>query len=186
MNDTLPIQGRISIISFANLAKAYEIERVPFRSKSDILWRAVEQLSIMYRYKLGDELTAFETIEDAVNYLSSIGIELGSNNRARRTVEKRISTESYFLETGELPPKPLTMKQIRKDGSSGIDMATIRQQAEEIARSKSWQDVEVEGIEDSPSLLSPEERAERTAEEDRLMKQKQKEAIMGMKREKEE
>jgi hypothetical protein len=186
MNDTLPIQGRISIISFANLAKAYEIERVPFRSKSDILWRAVEQLSIMYRYKLGDELTAFETIEDAVNYLSSIGIELGSNNRARRTVEKRISTESYFLETGELPPKPLTMTQIRKTGSSGVDMATIRQRAEEIARSQSWQHVEVEGAEVSPSLLSPEERAERTAEEDRLMKQKQKEAIMGMKREKEE
>ena len=81
---TISIAGRLDICSFATLARAYEEEGMRMRSKSDILWQAVEQLSAAYSAK--DKQEPFTDVREAVEYMESIGIPLVTNMRVLREV----------------------------------------------------------------------------------------------------
>jgi hypothetical protein len=100
MHDTISIQGRISISAFASLTRAYIKEGHSIRTKSDVLWRAVEQLSLMYAKK--HNTPAFASIPDALEFMESIGMSLGTNPRAQRTIMQALADESHFLEVGEV------------------------------------------------------------------------------------
>lgn len=84
MEKTISIQGRVEIISLATLARAYEEGGLRLRSKSDILWHAIEQLSAAYQ-KQG--IVPFETVEDALSYMESLRIPLATSARTRREVQ---------------------------------------------------------------------------------------------------
>ena len=128
MHKTISVQGRVDITSLATLARAYLHEGHNIKSKSDILWRAVEQLSIMYCRKHGTE--AFATIPDALEYMESIGLSLGTNSRAQKAILQAQSDESYFMEFGEDVPAVTTKKSL-----SQMTPEEMQTAAERIARS---------------------------------------------------
>jgi hypothetical protein len=97
MEKTIPVPGRVSVCSFATLARAYEAEGIRLRSKSDILWQAVEQLAMLYSKKQGTE--PFTDVYDAVEYMDSIGLPLATNktvDRAIRTAAQRQNLDMDF------------------------------------------------------------------------------------------
>lgn len=97
---TISIQGRIEICSIASLTRAYLREGHALRSKSDVLWRAVEQLSLMYERK--HEEPRFSDVAEAIEYMDKIGLSLGTNARAMKSVLQATADETYFKETGEV------------------------------------------------------------------------------------
>ena len=130
MHETISIQGRIRITSFATLARAYMQEGHTIKTKSDVLWRAVEQLALLYSRKHGTE--AFDSIPDALEYLDSVGLSLGTNSRAQKTILQAQSDEAYFLETGERVGRPTTKATLEDVHMSPED---LRSAAERIAAS---------------------------------------------------
>lgn len=128
MHKTIPIVGRISITTFASLVRAYEKEGYHIRSKSDVLWRAVEQLSALYERKHG--IDAFTSTIEALDYLDSIGLSLGSNSRVQKAVLQARCDEEYFVEYGEEVPAMTTKKQL-----SQMTPEEMQAAAERIARS---------------------------------------------------
>jgi hypothetical protein len=99
MHKTISIQGRIDICSFATLARAYKKEGNLTRTKSDVLWRAVEQLAALYSRK--HDVEAFTSIPAAIAFLDIIDMPLGTNTRAQRSLLQAEADEAFFLETGE-------------------------------------------------------------------------------------
>ena len=149
MHKTIPMVGRISITTFASLVRAYEKEGYHIKSKSDVLWRAVEQLSALYERKHGIE--AFTSITDALEYLDFAGLSLGTNSRVQKAVLQAKADESYFMEYGEDVPTHTTKKQLSQMSSS-----EMRAAAEKIARALIPDKVE--------SARTPAEQAEIDAE----------------------
>jgi hypothetical protein len=118
MHKTISIQARVSITSFAELARALQYEGAGIRSKSDILWRAVEQLAWMYNRK--HEVEPFASVHEAIEYMDSIGISLHTNPRATKALLQAAADEAYFRETGSLPPNVMMKKDMLKAERDGM------------------------------------------------------------------
>lgn len=99
MHTTIPIASRVSVQSFATLVRAYEKEGVHLRSKSDVLWRAVEQLSIMYCRK--HEIEPIASVREAMDYMEMIGLPLATNSRSVTALVQAEADEAYLVESGE-------------------------------------------------------------------------------------
>jgi len=81
---TVSIAGRIDICSMATVARGYLERGVRIRSRSDLLWQAVEHVAaIMVKT---EESEAFTDVREATNYLRAIGLTLETNQRALRSV----------------------------------------------------------------------------------------------------
>jgi len=120
---TMSIAGRLDICSFATLARAYEDEGMRMRSKSDILWQAVEQLAKAYCEK--QEVQPFTEIRDAVEYMSSIGISLETNLRAIREISSakifQDAGEDYGIRSLSGNAKNISMRGIRREEKLSLD-----------------------------------------------------------------
>jgi hypothetical protein len=110
MHKTISIQGRVDICSFATLTRELEAEGIMVRSKSDIVWRAIEMLAGMYSRK--HQTVGFTSIPDAIDYMDRIGIPLGTNSRVQKSIVQASADESFFLETGEDVGRVTTKKSI--------------------------------------------------------------------------
>lgn len=175
-HETIPIQGRIDIKSFAALARAYATEHVPFRTKSDILWMAVEQLAAMYMQK--HETGQFETMADALEFLDSVGVPLGTNYRTRQNVAQSLAAESFYQETGQdVTFRPVTVRPPRQKAGKPQE-PSLREKAEAIAMQ-----LRQEGK--IPAAVvsgdDPNARAEALAQRDADFQAQQKAAILMMK-----
>lgn len=129
MHETIPIPTRLKITSFATLVRAYEERGMHLRSKSDVLWRAVEQLVYFYS-KQGTE--AFTSVPEAVSYLESVGLSLATNSRSTRYILKAIADEAYLMEAGERVGRTITKASPEEEHMSPED---LRAAAERIAES---------------------------------------------------
>jgi len=118
MHKTVSVQARVSITSFAELARAYEKEGAGCRSKSDVLWHAVEQLAWLYNRKHGVE--PFASVVEAIDYMETIGMSLHSNPRATKALLQAAADEAYFKETGSLPPNVMMKKGMLKAERDGM------------------------------------------------------------------
>lgn len=165
-HSTISVQGRVEICSIASLTRALLTEGAQIRSKSDVIWRAVEQLSLMYEKKHGEP--RFADPAEAMEYMDRVGLSLGTNARAMKALFQAQADQAFFEETGERFSGFLN-KEGRTVGA-GPDMAALRKQAEEIAR-RMREEGEIE-----TSSITPEEREEK----DRELLRKQREAILGM------
>lgn len=94
---TVSIQARVDIVSFANLVKVYENSGIRLRSKSDAIWQVVEQMVALMEREERIEDKA-ETVEDAVRYLDSINLSVGTNRRATKDLVKALADESAKTE----------------------------------------------------------------------------------------
>ncbi len=112
MDKTISLAARVDICSIATLAKAYTIERMFMRSKSDILWQAVEQLSALYCRKL--EIQPFEDIQEAIDFMDSINLSLRTNDRVRRSLVKAAGLQAIQKDFGDIPIMRVTKGQ-KKD-----------------------------------------------------------------------
>jgi len=119
---TVPIQGRIDVVSFANLVQAYENEGIHLRSKSDVLWQAVEQLVRLY--VRGDKIEPISSVREAIDYLDSIGLSLGTNGRAYRALIQAESDESRRLE-GWTEEKRVTKRQLVEEDPVDVNAAIL-------------------------------------------------------------
>jgi len=124
MHKTIPIQGRLSICSFASLVRAYEREGVRLHSKSDVLYRAVEQLSALYARK--HEVEPFADVREAIEYLEAVGLSLGTTERMALQLRKVEADAAYFAETGEEIGRPITKKQLSQMSPEELRAAAER------------------------------------------------------------
>lgn len=136
---TISIAGRLDICSFATLARSYEDEGMRMRSKSDILWQAVEQLSAAYCEKRGEE--PFTDVREAIEYMESIGIPLVTNMRAlRETTSAKIYQDAgddygvdVLYEQAEATARRKEVKR-RLNKRGGISIDSDRARYEEAVR----------------------------------------------------
>jgi hypothetical protein len=91
------IQGRIDLCSFATIAKAYRQRGYVATTKSDLMWRAVEDLAVLAE-KSGVE--RFTSLEEALAYLTSIGLEIGTSTRVRGELYKDLVKQTGLAEYG--------------------------------------------------------------------------------------
>ena len=100
---TVTVSGRVEICSLASVARAYEKEGLLLRSKSDILWQAIEQLSLLYSKKHGIE--PFADVREAAFYMKTIGLPLDTSTRTIRDIATakvcQDAEEDYGLESLE-------------------------------------------------------------------------------------
>jgi len=137
---TISIAGRFDICSFATLARCYEDEGMRMRSKSDILWQAVEQLASAYCNKRGEE--PFTDIREALEYMDSIGIPLDTNMRALREVTSakiyQDSGEDYgieqlYAEAETVAIRHRRRKKLSRLNSNGVDIDDNRARYKEVS-----------------------------------------------------
>lgn len=119
---TIPIQSRLNICTFATLARAYEREQMHARTKSDIVWRAVEQITAYY-CKV-HEVEPFTDVREAIDYMNTIGMPLGTNNRSNLMLIQAEADEALALEGGAISRR-VTKGELtgRKKEKSFLDMS---------------------------------------------------------------
>uniref|UniRef100_A0A6M3JCR7 Uncharacterized protein n=1 Tax=viral metagenome TaxID=1070528 RepID=A0A6M3JCR7_9ZZZZ len=114
---TMVVPGRVEICSFASLVRAYEKEGLRLRSKSDVIWQAVEQLVVMYARKHGEE--PFVDIREAVTYMTQIGMPLDTCTRAIQSIATakicQDAAEDYGLENLQTMMRKVTLTSMRKN-----------------------------------------------------------------------
>jgi hypothetical protein len=167
MHKTIPIMGRLQITTFATLVRAYETEGIRVHSKSDAIWHAVEHIAAMYTHKHGTE--AFTDVREAIDYLDSVGLSLGTSTRAISQLSKIEADEAYFLETGMEVPKPFNKKQ-------ALSQSDLRILAERIAPSIK---IEPATTIEAHAEQTPEQRAAQAAERDRATKEAIRQMMQG-------
>lgn len=99
-HETVPVASRVKIKSLALLTRAYIEDGVHLRSKSDVLWRAVEQLAAFYSRR--DGIPAFGSVREAGDYMESVGMPLGTNERSAGSLLRAEADEALMAEGGEL------------------------------------------------------------------------------------
>lgn len=175
---TINIQSRVEICSIASLTRAYIKEGHTLRSKSDIIWRAIEQLSLMYERK--HEEDRFSDPVEAIDYMERVGLSLGTNARTMKALQQAQADHSYFAETGEVFSGFRTTKGKMVGGGAGPDMAALREMAEENARRIGWE-APASGGQDTPIADIPvEQRASLREERDKDFLQQQRDLIASM------
>ena len=110
------IQGRIDLCSFATIAKAYRQRGYIANTKSDLMWRAVEDMAVLAE-KAGIE--RFTSLEEALIYLTSIGLEIGTSTRVRGELYKDMIKYTGLAEFGS--DAIFDEKTITKGATSRID-----------------------------------------------------------------
>lgn len=95
--NSINVQARLDICTVATLAKAYIQEGVLIRSKSDLIWKAVEQLVAMYVSK---GAVCYTDVYDALEYLNSIGLYLDSSRRTTRQVQSAQVNQNAISDFG--------------------------------------------------------------------------------------
>lgn len=95
---TINIQARLDIITIANLTKIYADKDIVVRSKSDLVWRAVEQLTTMYIEK--GAIVPFSDVYTALEYLKSRNLQIDTSARTRRQVMNAMATTSLEADFG--------------------------------------------------------------------------------------
>lgn len=104
MPATISVPGRVDICSFATLVRGYIEAGLFLRSKSDVLWQAVEELSRVVE-KRGT--ARFTDVADAVAYLDSVHLSLKTSERAVRSImsaeQQQVAAEDFGLGRFEGP-----------------------------------------------------------------------------------
>jgi Mg-chelatase subunit ChlI len=117
MEKTIPVPSRVNVCSFATLARAYEAEGIRLRSKSDILWQAVEQLATLYSRKQGIE--PFTDIYEAVEYMERIGLPLATNKTVDRAIRTAAQMQNLEGDFGVSSTGYSTKKGLQKEEREG-------------------------------------------------------------------
>ena len=124
---SMTVAGRVEICSFATLVRAYEREGLRLRSKSDTIWQAVEQLTVMYSKKHNTE--PFTDIREAVSYMMQIGMPLDTCTRAMQSIATakicQDAAEDYGLETLQTMMKKVTLTSMRKNSVTASPSAAL-------------------------------------------------------------
>lgn len=82
--DSINIQARLDICTLASLARVYVEDGNILRSKSDLVWKAVEQIFSLYEEE-GRE--RFTDVYEAIAFLRKLGLTLDTNNRTKRQIQ---------------------------------------------------------------------------------------------------
>lgn len=96
MEKSVNVQTRLNICTLASLARAYSAEGAFVKSRSDLVWKAVEQVMNLYESK---GAVRFTDVYDALSYLDSVGLHLDTSKRTRRQVQSAMvgqNAESDF------------------------------------------------------------------------------------------
>lgn len=107
------MQARIDLCSFATIVKGYADRGMQPRTKSDMLWRIVEDMAVLAE-RSGVE--RFTSVAEANRYLASVGIEVGSSERARKHIYKDLVKEAGLAEFGSADifnARPVTKDQVQ-------------------------------------------------------------------------
>jgi len=95
--NSINVQARLDICTIATLAKAYAGEGVLIRSKSDLVWKAIEQLASMY---ISTGSQQFTDVYEALEYMNSIGLYLDSSRRTTRQVQSAQVNQNAISDFG--------------------------------------------------------------------------------------
>jgi nucleoid-associated protein YgaU len=105
---TISFPGRVDICSVATLLKGYNEAGIFIRSKSDLIWQAVEELSKVAESR---GTVRFEDVDEAIAYMDQVGMSLKTNNRAIRSLisaqHRQVAAQDFGRQDF---PKPLTNK----------------------------------------------------------------------------
>jgi hypothetical protein len=97
MDATVNVQARLSICSLATLASAYVSEGNILRSKSDLIWKAVEHLVGLYEEQGIERIT---DVYEAVAYMEKIGLYLDSSKRTTRQIQTALVKANAMADFG--------------------------------------------------------------------------------------
>lgn len=98
MDDTINVQARLSMKTLATLARAYvDKDNVYIKSKSDLIWKALEQLTALY---VENGAILFEDTTEAIRYLDSIGLSLATSSRTKRQVQTSLVRATALADFG--------------------------------------------------------------------------------------
>jgi hypothetical protein len=110
MDNAINIQARLDICTVASLARAYTREGVLIRSKSDLVWKAMEQLVNLYESKMP---IRFTDVYEALTFLDSLGLQLDTSKRTKRQVMSAQVNQNAVSDFGyETFGKKVTKRQI--------------------------------------------------------------------------
>lgn len=94
-NKTVNINGRVPIIDLALCALYMHEAGSPALSRSDLMWKVVTVVANSARKKFGKDFT---TVADALHFLESEGLILGTSDRTKRSVAKALQEDDLSLE----------------------------------------------------------------------------------------
>jgi len=96
---TVNVQGRIDMKSLAAVARAYVERGSTFGSRSDLMWRIVEDAAIAAE---NSGATRPNTDEEALQYLRQVGLNIAMSDRSRREVRRAliddVGVHDYYSE----------------------------------------------------------------------------------------
>lgn len=109
---TVPIGGRVSIISLAMTADLLSNMNIPATTKSDLVWKIVE-LGASLAKKRG--IPEYETSEAAIQSLQRRGLDLRTSDRGRRSVARALQDEVMSTDfDAEYMPNRVTKDMLTK------------------------------------------------------------------------
>lgn len=124
----ITVSARLDICTFATIARAYEKEGLRLRSKSDIVWQAVEQIAALYTKKYN--IDPISDIREAEEYMDRIGMPLGTNMHAMQDLNRakvyQDAEEDYGAEDLEVMKKRVQFKGMRKSSVATVVAPTYR------------------------------------------------------------
>lgn len=110
MENSINIQARLDLCTLATLAKAYIGEGAILRSKSDLVWKAIEHIVSMYE---SNGIKKFTDVYEALDYMDKIGLYLDTSKRTKRQVQTAMVNQNAVSDFGvQNFGRPMNRKQV--------------------------------------------------------------------------
>ena len=97
MENSINVQARLDLCTLATLAKAYIGEGAILRSKSDLVWKAIEHIVSMYE---SNGIKKFTDVYEALDYMDKIGLYLDTSKRTKRQVQNAMVNQNAVSDFG--------------------------------------------------------------------------------------
>ena len=103
MHKTISLQTRVEVTTIATLVRELEARGVRVHSKSEAIWHAITVVAKAYCAKR--EVEPFATVREAIDYMESMGLPLGTNSETLHRLFQAEADEALSLEGGLFEPK---------------------------------------------------------------------------------